>query len=131
MTTTHPTTETGWPVSGLFLEALANRDFSALSACLAPDVRFRGLIPPGPFDAEGAEATEARFRQWFGGGDTFEVLDATAGRLGSKLYLRWRIRMCDADGAARVAEQHVFATATDRIKSLDLLCSGWNPESMP
>lgn len=128
-TTTRPPVETGWPVAGLFLEALANRDFAALSACLAPDVHFRGLIPPGPFDTEGADAAENRFRHWFGGDDAFEVLDATAGRLGEKLYLRWRIRMHPKDsGPARIAEQHVFASAGDRIDSLDLLCSGWNPE---
>ncbi|MFF2556446.1 nuclear transport factor 2 family protein [Nocardia sp. NPDC058058] len=128
-TTAHtPETETGWPVAGLLLEALTRRDFTALSACLTPDVRFRGLIPPGPFDTAGAAAAETRFRNWFGGTDAFEVLDATAGRLGDKLYLRWRVRMIDDAGQARIAEQHVFATAGDHIGALDLLCSGWNPE---
>lgn len=125
-----PSNGTGWLVAGIFLEALANRDFPAISRCLDPNVHFRGLIPPGPFDTTGTAAATDRFERWFGGEDTFEPLDATAGRLGEKLYLRWRIRMCskDSSNGARIAEQHIFATATDRIESLDLLCSGWTAE---
>ncbi|WP_330257701.1 hypothetical protein OG874_23625 [Nocardia sp. NBC_00565] len=90
----------------------------------------RGLIPPGPFDTTGAEAANVGFEHWFGGADTFELLDTIAGRIGATLYLGRRIRMCpkDSPDAARIAEQHFFATAGNRIESIDLLCSGWNAE---
>ncbi|MBO0852204.1 MAG: hypothetical protein J2P18_00375 [Nocardia sp.] len=91
---------------------------------------MRGLIPPGPFDAQTAEDAAARFRQWFGGPDRFRMLDYETGHFGGKLYLRYRIRMCPtADPtAARIAEQHIFADETDTgLGTVDLLCSGWLP----
>ncbi|WP_258081184.1 hypothetical protein [Nocardia nova] len=38
------------------------------------------------------------------------------------------MRPIDTDAPARIAEQHIFAGAGDRIEAIDLLCSGWNPE---
>ena len=120
-----------WPVAGLFLEALARRDFTALAACLHPDVRFRALVPPGPFDLTGVTETMSCFRRWFDGDDHFEVVDASIGQVGTRLYLRWRVRMRSANDpdSWRVAEQHAFAGAGELIESLDLLCSGFHRES--
>ena len=135
-TAPHPTAEaqaqdgTNWPVGGLFLDALALRDFSALAACLDPDVRFRALVPPGAFELAGSAATTDRFRRWFGGEDDFEVVDASIGQVGPRLYLRWRVRMLPANDAipGRLVEQHAFATVGERIEALDLLCSGFQVE---
>lgn len=122
--------EAPWPVAGLFLDALARRDFAALTSCLRPDVRFRGLIPPGPFEITGAVETASRFEQWFGGEDDFEILDASVGQFGPLLYLRWRVRMSSAGdpSSGRLVEQHAFSTAGAHIQSLDLLCSGFHDE---
>ena len=121
----------GWPAAGRFLEALALRDFAALASCLHPDLRFRALVPPGPFETAGAEQALSRFRTWFAGDDAFEVVDASIGQVGSRIYLRWRVRMRSASdpGSVRLVEQHAFASAGDRIESLDLLCSGFQQES--
>lgn len=121
---------TSWPVTGLLLDALSRRDFGALEACLDPDIRFRALIPPGPFELTGAAAVAARFGVWFGGDDEFEVVDAGLGQLGSRMYARWRVRMWPAGHPerARTAEQHVFTSGGDRIVELDLLCSGFQAE---
>lgn len=120
----------GWAVAGAFLDAFARRDFAAMEACLESDVCFRALVPPGPFTADGAKAAAGNFRRWFGGDDSFEVVDASIGQLGHRMYLRWRVRMVSvADpGAARLVEQHAFATVAERIRSLDLLCSGFHAE---
>ncbi|WP_063001844.1 nuclear transport factor 2 family protein [Nocardia mikamii] len=130
MTTITSTPTTDRPVTGRFLDALTARDFTELSRCLTPDVRMRGLIPPGPFDTDTADAAVSRFRHWFGGPDAFEVLSCETGRVGDKVYLRYLVRMwpIDTDAPARIAEQHLFAVAGDRIEAIDLLCSGWNPE---
>ena len=132
-TTAPPASEerNGWPVVGLFLDALTRRDFAALQLCLDDEVRFRALVPRGPFELTGSTDAADRFRLWFGGEDYFEVVDASVGQLGSKLYARWRIRMVAADDpdSARVVEQHVFTTGTDRVETLDLLCSGFHAES--
>jgi hypothetical protein len=123
----------GWTAAALFLDAFARRDFGAVSSCLDPDVCFRALVPPGPFTTVGAAATAGHLERWFGGDDTFEVVDASIGQLGKRIYLRWRVRMHSASNpnAARVVEQHAFATATEHIQSLDLLCSGFQTEDTP
>jgi ketosteroid isomerase-like protein len=110
------------------LDALTRRDFDAVQAVFDDDVRFRALVPSGPLELDGAEAAAQKFRSWFGGEDEFEVLDASIGEVGSRLYARWRVGMCPPGrpGESRVAEQHVFTTGTTRIASLDLLCSGFH-----
>lgn len=120
-----------WTVAGLLLDALTRRDFAALERCLAPDVRFRALVPPGLVTFDEASLTAAKFETWFGGADEFEVVDATVGQIGARLALRWRVRMwpCGDPGAARVVEQHVYATGTGSIESMDLLCSGFHAET--
>ncbi len=122
-----------WPVGALFLDSLAHRDFTTMGACLESDVRMRALTPPGPFDANGATEAMSHFRRWFGGEDAFEVVDASIGQVGSRLYLRWRVRMRSASDptASRVAEQHAFVTSAELISTLDLLCSGFQPEGSP
>jgi hypothetical protein len=129
--TAKTTTEiTAWPVAGEFLQALGTRDFEALQACLRQDVRFRAMVPRGPFELTSAIETAARFRHWFGDYDIFDVLDAAIGSVGPRLYLRWRLRTGyrDAPQDCSVVEQHVFMTANERIHALDLLCSGFHAE---
>jgi len=48
-----------WSVGGAFLEALANRDYTRMAITLAPNVRFRALLPPGPQEFEGPDAVTA------------------------------------------------------------------------
>ena len=119
--------ETAWPVVGLLLDALTQRDFDAMHRLFADDVRFRALIPPGALELHTAEETAAKFRIWFGGEDEFEILDASLGQVGSRLYARWRVRMWPPGRPteSRIAEQHVFTTGNRRIETLDLLCSGF------
>ncbi|TSD99772.1 nuclear transport factor 2 family protein [Skermania sp. ID1734] len=131
-TATTPTTraQTSWLAGGQLLDALTARDFTALHQSLADDVRLRALVPPGPFEVSGAEAVTGQFRTWFGGDDSFELVATSLGRVGDRLYLRWQVRMQPTGdtAAARIAEQHVFATVSDRIDSLDLVCSGWQAD---
>ena len=123
--------ETAWPVVDLLLDALTHRDFDAMQKLFADDVRFRALIPPGGIELHTAEETAAKFRSWFGGEGDFEILDASLGQVGSRLYARWRARMSPLGHPAesRVAEQHVFTTGSTRIETLDLLCSGFQMDS--
>src|SRR3954447_8253772 len=119
--------ETAWPVVGLLLDALTQRNFDAMHRLFADDVRFRALVPPGALEFHTADQAVAKFRSWFGGEDEFEILDASLGQVGSRLYARWRARMSPPGRPAesRIAEQHVFTTGTKRIETLDLLCSGF------
>jgi hypothetical protein len=131
-TTPDPETVARWSVGGVFLEALAIRNFERLSTTLAPTVRFRAMLPPGPMTWEGAEAVSGVFGSWFGDAENFEVIDATVGEVGGRLHLSWRLRVrpapFDIGAGWHVIEQQAYADASDTIASLDLLCSGFHAE---
>jgi len=121
-----------WSVGGVFLEALANRDYRQMASTLAPAVRFRAMLPPGPMDWEGPEDVTAVFTSWFGDAEDFELIDATVGEVGGRLHLSWRLRLRPAPFGIgegwHLIEQQAYADADATIESLDLLCSGFHPE---
>lgn len=121
-----------WSVGGAFLEALANRDYQLMAATLAPAVRFRAMLPPGAMDWEGAATVTTAFSSWFGEAEKFELVDATVGEVGGRLHLSWRLRVRPAPFGLgegwHVIEQQAYADAGDLIQTLDLLCSGFQPE---
>jgi hypothetical protein len=121
-----------WSVGGVFLEALATRDYQQMAATLSADVRFRAMLPPGPMDWNGADDVAGVFTSWFGEAEDFELIDATVGEVGGRLHLSWRLRVRPApfglgDGW-HVIEQQAYADAAETIDSLDLLCSGFRPD---
>jgi len=121
-----------WSVGGVFLEALANRDYELMGTALAPTVRFRAMLPPGPSDWQGRAEVTGVFSSWFGDADDFEVVDAEVGEVGGRLHLSWRLRVRPApfgigDGW-HVIEQQAYADADEKIESLDLLCAGFHAE---
>ena len=121
-----------WSVGGVFLEAFANRNYEQLAATLAPHVRFRAMLPPGPMDWEGPTTVAEVFRSWFAAAEDFELIDASVGEVGGRLHLSWRLRVRPApfeigDGW-HVIEQQAYADAGDTITSLDLLCSGFRAD---
>lgn len=134
MTTTHAVRNVArWSVGGVFLEAFANRNYALMATTLAPEVRFRAMLPPGPMDQEGRIAVADTFSAWFGNAADFEVIDAAVGEVGGRLHLSWRVRVRPApfgigDGW-HVIEQQAYADTGDTIESLDLLCSGFRPET--
>jgi hypothetical protein len=112
---------------GLFIEALARRDFAALAGCLDPSARLRALLPRGPVEVAWCEEMAGWFRALFGGPGGLELVDLTVGQVGPRLYLRWRADLTPAgsSGPRRFVEQHAFADCRERISGLDLLRSGF------
>ena len=131
-TTPAPTAPTTTPVqvAESFLDALVHQDFDRLAACLADDAHMRALLPPGNFEWTGSREIADNLAFWFGDAEEIEVLHATVDEIGGRLHLRWRLRVssCPRGPGWHVIEQQAFADATDRIESLDLLCSGFHPE---
>jgi hypothetical protein len=121
-----------WSVGGVFLEALANRNYALMTATLSPTVRFRAMLPPGPMDWDGPGAVTEVFRSWFGDADDFELVDATVGDVGGRLHLSWRLRVrpapFDIGDGWHVIEQQAYADADETIEALDLLCSGFQTD---
>lgn len=120
-TTTRP------PITGELVHAVSCRDFRAFERCLSAGVHLRALLPMGPLELDGAATVAGQFETWFGGPDDFALLEASAGAVGAKRYLRWRIRLNPAGSPerGRVAEQHLFTTGHDSIETIDLVCSGF------
>ena len=121
-----------WSVGGVFLEALANRDYRRMATILGPAVRLRAMLPPGPMDWEGPDEVSGVFSSWFGDAEDFELVGATVGEVGGRLHLSWRLRLRPAPFGIgegwHVIEQQAYADAGDNIESLDLLCSGFQRE---
>lgn len=124
-----------WSVGGVFLEALANRDYERMAATLGPAVRLRAMLPPGPMVWEGPAEVAGVFGSWFGDAEDFELIDATVGEVGGRLHLSWRLRLRPAPFEIgqgwHVIEQQAYVGASDTIESLDLLCSGFHPTYEP
>jgi hypothetical protein len=124
--------EVRWSIGGTFLEGLGARDFARLAASLAPDVRLRALLPPGPMEWTGSDDVADTLRSWFADATDFELVDATVGEVGGRLHLSWRLRLRPAPfgiGAGwHVIEQQAYADAGTAIETLDLLCSGFHAE---
>lgn len=133
VTTKETKTMARWSVGGIFLEALATRDYERMATTLGADIRFRALLPPGTMQGQGPPQVAEAFRSWFGGADDFELIDATVGEIGGRLHLSWRIRVRPAPFGIgegwHVIEQHGYADATDSIETLDLLCSGFHTDA--
>jgi hypothetical protein len=118
-----------WSVGGVFLEALATRDYHQMAFTLSRDVRFRAMLPPGPMSWSGADEVAGVFGSWFGDAEDFELVDGSVGEVGGRLHLSWRLRVRPApfgigDGW-HVIEQQAYADAAETIDTLDLLCSGF------
>ncbi|MGN6721469.1 MAG: hypothetical protein ACTHJM_02520 [Marmoricola sp.] len=121
---------TAWPLAGRLIDAITRRSFADLEACLAPDVRMRAVLPRRVLELDSAAAVARTFEDWFGGEDGFEVMEASAGSIGPRHHVRWRIRMWPrhAGGGSRVVEQQIYTWGTEQAESLDLLCSGFHAE---
>lgn len=114
------------------LEGLAAQDFALLGGAFTGDARLRALLPARLRECAGADVIAAQFASWFGQTEEFEFVEATAGEVGGRLHLRWRLRLRAErlGGGWFTVEQQAYAdTAGDgRIAQLDLLCTGYRPE---
>jgi hypothetical protein len=121
-----------WSVGGVFLEALAKRDYRRMATILGSAVRLRAMLPRGPMAWEGPDDVSGVFSSWFGDAEDYELIDATVGEVGGRLHLSWRLRLrpapFDIGAGWHVIEQQAYADAGQVIESLDLLCSGFRPE---
>jgi len=115
-----------------FLDSLAAQDFAQLGRALTPGARLRALLPSGLRERAGAEVIAEQFVRWFGDTQDFELVEATAGEVGDRLHLSWRLRMrAERLGAGWfTVEQQAYADTGDdgRISRMDLLCTGYRPE---
>jgi hypothetical protein len=119
--------------AGSFLEGLAAQDFARLGGALAADACLRALLPSGLCERSGADAIAHRFAGWFGDTKDFDLVEAAVGEVGGRLHLHWRLRLrAERLGTGWfTVEQQAYADTAGggRIARLDLLCTGYRPES--
>ena len=114
----------------MLVTALTERDFGRLAGTLAPDVRMRALIPPGPVEVRGAEPAAARFASWFGESNGLELVRSGSEEVGDRLHVFYRLRVKRPGEPWKVIEQHLFCALDEgRITALDLVCSGFRPDA--
>lgn len=112
-----------------FAEALARKDFAALSNLLAPEVDFRGLTPSRHWEASNPdEVIQGILRQWFEDSDHIEELvhvetDSFADR--ERVGYRFRVR--NPDGLYEVEQQAYLEQRDGKIGWMRVLCSGFRP----
>jgi hypothetical protein len=110
-----------------FVEAVAARDESAIAACLAPDVEFRALLPPGLRERAGAEDAAALVAGWFADSTELDLVESRTEEVGDRLHLAYRFEGV-RNGNPYIVEQHLYCTvAGGVIDRADLLCSGRRP----
>lgn len=114
------------------VEAIAARDFEAIAGALAPDARFRYLIPPGPGQVVGATAAAAKVLQWFGDADVLQVQSTRVEPLADRISARYRFLLPEREGYEVIEQQMYLDVDEDgRIAAIDLLCSGFRPTHEP
>lgn len=111
-----------------WFEALAAGDFGRLGLLLAPEVRFRALVPGEHVDVVGSHEVVGCYRRWFGDKTDFERLDSHAAMLVDRASVRFRARLRRGD-ESYVVEQLLWGDLEQgRFATIDLVCSGFRPE---
>lgn len=113
-----------------FIESIQHRDFDEMKGCLAPEIRFRALVPPGLREAADPSGAVQHYQRWFAGADHFELMKSEVEPTSDRVRLRYRIRLHDEDGWALI-DQSGYASGPDKIEELDLACSGFRPVDPP
>jgi len=115
-------------VGAAFVDALVARDFGAAGSVLAPDVRFRMLVPSGLMVDQGAAATVSRLESWFADLDPFRLETSSVDQVAGRVAVTYRFRVRRA-GGWQLIEQHLMLDmdVDGRVTAIDLLCSGFRP----
>jgi hypothetical protein len=113
------------PVAARLAAAVAQRDAGRLSTAVTETVRLRALLPGGPVESRGRDEVVARFRGWFAGFDTVDVLESVGEAVADRLLVHYRLGL--GQGTTRwVCTQTAVCKAVDgQLAVIDLLCSGF------
>jgi hypothetical protein len=119
----------GETMGSSFVSALARQDWGSLQACFQDAVQFRALIPKGLREATTSADAARYFQMWFGDADELVLLASDAGQVHDRFHLAYRFRAHEDQWY--IVEQHVFYTLqSDQIDRMDVLCSGFRPETV-
>ena len=111
------------------MEALAARDSKRLRAALHPDAHLRALVPSGFKESIGSDAVAARLESWFAEAESLTVVSKKMSHVSDRLRVQYRFDEHYPDGDSELIEQDAYCGVREgRIDSIDLLCSGFQPD---
>ena len=113
-----------------FVAALEHQAWAELAACFDPNVQFRALIPSGLRSADNREAAAKYLQKWFGDADQLILQSSQVELMHDRIHITYRIR--EHEDQWYLVEQQAYCTIRDgQIQMMDLLCSGFRPETAP
>ena len=113
------------PQATAIAAAVAGRDSSQLAAAVTGTVRLRALLPGGPIEEHGRDAVLARFRGWFAGMDTVDLVESAGQQLPGRLLIHYRLDLARRGTRWACTQTCVCKIADGRLATIDLLCSGF------
>jgi hypothetical protein len=123
-----PTT-TESTLGGAFAEALARKDFDAISGLLHPEIDFRGLTPRRNWEASSPdEVIQGVLRTWFEDSDEIEELvSLESDSFSDRQRVGYRFRGQNPDGEFLVEQQAYLSERDGKIGWMRVVCSGFRP----
>lgn len=112
-----------------WVRALAVRDADRLASLLGAGIRLRALLPAGLVELNGRDAVLAEFDRWFDGLDSVEVTALASEAFSDRVLSRYGFRLGKGERAWVVAQSAVCTTAGGRLEAIDLVCTGFRPQS--
>jgi hypothetical protein len=115
----------GHPRAAAMAAAVAGRDSVRLAAAVTDTVRLRALLPGGPVEEHGREAVVARFRGWFAGLDSVDLVESAGQAVADRLLIHYRLELARDDTRWACTQTSVCKVMDGRLATIDLLCSGF------
>ena len=115
------------PAGAEFIHALADRNFDAAQATIAPGIDFKGHTPSMGFvERKGADAVMSLMKDWYATADSVESLETN--HVVARRHVGYRIRWTAPEGPM-VFEQQAYYDIDDtgRISRWQFVCSGDQP----
>ena len=110
-----------------FAEALAKKDFDAVTALLHPEIDFVGLTPRRTWEAGNpADVVQGILRQWFEDSDEIdELVTLETDSFADRERIGYRFRVHNPDGEFLVEQQAYVSERDGKIGWMRVLCSGY------
>lgn len=108
-----------------FLQKLQARDFDSLQDLFQSNVTGRLLITPGLMTVYDSTNLAKKIKSWFGNADHFELMNSKISFVADRLAVNYKFKLHE-NNVWYECEQQTFSEINDeKIKSFDLLCSGF------
>jgi hypothetical protein len=112
-----------------YAEALARKDFAAITSLMRPALDFRGMTPSRSWEAGTPdELVEGVLRKWFEDSDEIEELvSLESDSFADCERVGYRFSVTNPDGRFLVEQQAYLREEEGRIAWMRVICSGFRP----